>query len=153
MNAQQHTAGLVAALFAAACTQQSPRSSPEHVVREFVERMQQMNGDPNEARAALELLSSRTRANLAARALRYGAASGKTIRDEAMLVPSRFALRFTPQRYITQVYETRGTVLAIGLLAEERAQVACLLEEGKWRVDLALPSLPPLQMRPRSGPL
>jgi len=42
-------------------------------------------------------------------------------------------------------------VEVLGLLASDRAQVPCVLEEQVWRVDLALPSLPPVQMRPGSG--
>ena len=35
---------------------------------------------------------------------------------------------------------------------EDRAQLSCIFEEEAWRVELALPPLPPVQMRPGSSP-
>ncbi len=91
--------------------------------------------------------------NLAARAQRYSAASGRAISPDAMLVPSRFVLRFEPQRFSAQISGSYARVEVLGPLASDRAQVPCVLEDGAWRVDLGLPPLPPVQMRPGSGPL
>jgi hypothetical protein len=144
---------VLVALALAGCGRRAPNATPDGAVREMVERMRRLNGDPGDARAAFDMLSGRAQTNLAARAHRYSAASGKTIAPEAMLAPSRFLLRFEPQRYSAQISGTYARVEAVGLLAEERAQIPCVFEDGAWRVDLALPSLPPVQMRPGSGPL
>ena len=135
----------------AGCGRRAPSATPDGSVRELVERMRRLRGDPGDAKAAYELLSRRSQQNLAARAQRYSAASGKAIAPEAMIVPSRFLLRFEPQRYSAQISGSFARVEVLGLLAGDRALVPCVFEEGGWRVDLSLPLLPPVQMRPGSG--
>jgi hypothetical protein len=141
---------LLVALFVvlAACSRKPPQATPEGAVRELVERMRRLQGDPADAKAVFELLSSKARSNLAARAQRYGAASGKTIAPEAMLVASRFVVRFEPQRFASRTAGAYALVEVTGASAAERAAIPCLFEEGVWRVDLALPPLPPVQKRP-----
>ena len=129
------------------CGKRKPTASPEAAVRELVDRMQQVQGHEGDARAVYELLSSRARANLSGRARRYSDASGKTIAPDAMLVPSRFTFRFLPQRYSAQVSGPQARVLVLGAASDEHAEVGCVFEEGGWRVDLALPPLPPIQKR------
>ncbi|APR79389.1 Hypothetical protein A7982_04736 [Minicystis rosea] len=140
-------------LFAAlaGCGRRVPNTTPDGAVRELVERLRRVQGDPAEAKAAYELLSKRAQQNLIERAKRYSAASGKAIAPEAMIVPSRFLLRFEPQRYTAQIAGPLARVDVVGLLAGDRATISCVLEEGGWRVELALPPLPPVQMRPGSG--
>ena len=104
------------------------------------------------AKAVYDLLSKRARENLAARAQRYSAATGKTIAPEAMIVPSRFQLRFEPQRYVAQIVGVHALVEVSGLLPGDRAEVPCIYEDTAWRVDLVLPPLPPVQKRPGSEP-
>jgi len=142
-------AGIVG-LSAAGCGRRQPHSTPDGSVRELVERLRQLHGDPADAKVVYDLLSKRARENLAARAQRYSAASGKAIAPEAMIVPSRFQLRFEPQRYVAQIAGAHALVEVSGLLPGERAQIPCTYEESAWRVDLVLPSLPPVQMRPGS---
>jgi hypothetical protein len=139
---------MVAALSVSACSRRPPNATPDGAVRELVERMQRVQGDPADAKAAYMLLSKRAQSNLAERAQRYSAASGKAIAPEAMLVPSHFLLRFEPQRYSAQIAGAHALVIVEGLRPEERAQIPCVFEEEAWRVDLALPPLPPVQMRP-----
>lgn len=134
-----------------ACGRRAPNTSPDVAVRELVERMRRVHGDPAEAKGAYELLSKRAQQNLVERAKRYSAASGKTIAPEAMIVPSRFLVRFEPQRYTAQIAGTSARVDVVGLLASDRASIPCVFEDGGWRVDLALPPLPPVQMRPGTG--
>lgn len=136
------------ALVLAACTHKPPQATPEGAVRELVERMRRLDGDPAAAKAVFELLSSKARENLTGRAQRYGAASGKTIAPEAMLAPSRFTLRFEPQRYTARTAGAYALVDVVGPSPADRAEIPCVLEEGQWRVDLALPPLPPVQKRP-----
>lgn len=133
----------------ASCRSRAPGASPEGAVRELVERMRRVQGDPADAKAAYALLSANAQANLKARAERYSAASGKAIAPEAMIVPSLFILRFEPQRYRAQISGSYALVEAQGLLPDERAQIQCVLEDEVWRVDMQLPPLPPIQTRPR----
>jgi predicted small lipoprotein YifL len=135
----------------AGCGRKPPNATPDGAVRELVERLRQVNGDVPDAKAAFELLSKRAQDNLAARAQRYSAASGKTITPEAMIAPARFALRFEPQRFVPRVSGTSALVEIEGP-EHERADVPCLLEDGLWRVDLVLPPLPPVQQRPGTEP-
>jgi hypothetical protein len=143
---------LGAAVALCGCGRRAPSTTPDGTVRELVDRMGRVHGDPRDARAAFELLSKRAQQNLAARAQRYSAASGKAIAPEAMLVPSRMLLRFEPQTYAAQISGTHARVDVQGYGPAERAQIPCVFEDGGWKVDLALPPLPPLEMRPGSGP-
>ncbi len=131
------------------CESRSPSATPEGAVRELVERMSRVQGDPADAKAAFDLLSKNAQTNLKSRAERYSAASGKAIAPEAMIVPSLFLLRFEPQRYKARILGTYALVDIEGLLPTERAQVPCVYEGERWKVDLPLPALPPIQTRPR----
>jgi hypothetical protein len=134
----------------AGCSRRPPNATPDGAVRELVERLARLQGDPADAGAVYELLSRRAKENLAARAQRYSAATGKTIAPEAMIAPSRFQLRFEPQRYVPQVAGVHALVEVAGLLPGERAQIPCVYEDAAWRIDLTLPPLPPVQRRPGS---
>jgi hypothetical protein len=138
-------------LLVVGCGRRAPDATPDGVVRDVAERMRRVQGDPADAKAAFAFLSKRARANLTARAQRYGAASGKTIAPEAMLVPARFLLRFEPQRYVARVSGTMARVDVTGLRPTDQAQVNCVFEDGGWRVDLALPPLPPQLQRQGTG--
>lgn len=143
------TALVIVAMTLVGCESRSPSATPEGAVRELVERMRRVQGDPADAKAAFEMLSKNAQANLKARAERYSAASGKTIAPEAMIVPSFFLLRFDPQRYKARISGTYALVEAQGLLPEERAQIPCVYEGERWKLDLPMPALPPIQTRPR----
>jgi len=69
-----------------------------------------------------------------------------------MIAPSRFLLRFEPQRYTARIAGTYALVEVTGLLGSQHAQIPCVYEDERWRVELALPPLPPVQMRPGTGP-
>ena len=142
---------LLLATLSASCGRRAPNATPEGAVREFVERMRRVQGDPADAKAAFEMLSLAARTNLKTRADRYSAASGKTIAPEAMIVPSLFLLRFDPERYRAKISGVYALVEADGLLPEERAQIPCVFENDRWRLDLPMPPLPPIQMRPRES--
>lgn len=145
------TVGLAATLVSTSgCTPRPANATPEGAVREFIERMRIVGNDPSAAKAVFGVLSKRTRQNLGERAQRYSAASGKTIAPEAMIVPSRFTIRFEPQRMTSTVVGSHALVEVIGLAAEERARVPCVYEEDGWRIDLELPPLPAVQVRPGS---
>lgn len=133
------------------CGRRIPNATPDGAVRELVERLRLVNGDPADAKAAFALLSKRAQQNLIARAKRYSDASGKNIAPEAMIAPARVAFHLEPQRYTAKISGTYALVEVIGLGPEDHAQVSCIFEDEAWRVDLALPPLPPVQMRPGSG--
>jgi hypothetical protein len=133
------------------CGRRIPNATPDGAVRELVERLRLVNGDPADAKAAFALLSKRAQQNLIARARRYSDASGKNIAPEAMIAPARVAFHLEPQRYTAKISGTYALVEVIGLGPEDHAQVSCIFEDEAWRVDLALPPLPPVQMRPGSG--
>ncbi len=142
---------VLASLWSTGCAPRPANATPEGAVREFIDRMRLIGADPAAAKAAFAVMSQRTRQNLTERAQRYSAASGKTIAPEAMIVPSRFVIRFEPQRMTSLVVGTHALVEVIGLGPEERAKVTCAYEEDGWRVDLELPPLPAVQMRPGTG--
>lgn len=141
---------IAAALFvvSSGCSRRPPNATPEGAVRELIERLRRVQGDPSDAKDAYILLSKRAQANLAARAQRYSAASGKAIAPEAMIVPSRFLLRFEPQRYTALVSGAHALVEVSGGADGQRAQIPCVFEDKAWRVDVLLPALPPVQLRP-----
>lgn len=136
----------------AGCGRRPANATPDGAVRELIERLRRVHGDAADARAAYELLSKRTQSNLSARAQRYSAASGKMIAPEAMLAPSRFLVRFEPQHYAPKIAGAYALVDVTGPLEGDHAQIACVFEDEVWHVELALPPLAPVQLRPGSGP-
>ncbi|HNS96021.1 MAG TPA: hypothetical protein PLJ27_11190 [Polyangiaceae bacterium] len=137
---------------AVGCRRRDVDETPEGVVQEWLERMARVHGDPRDAQQAYELLSSETKSNLQERARRASAATGRKMEPESMLAPSRFSLRFTPRRMRSRVAGDRALVEVVGSDPElERAEVPCVLEQGKWRVDLVLPPLPAVEKRPDAG--
>ncbi|MFO7177831.1 MAG: hypothetical protein DIU78_003935 [Pseudomonadota bacterium] len=137
-------------LLALACEVDPVDSRPERVVEELIQRLQRVHGDPKAARAAYELLWVEARRNLAERARRARAVTGREVAPEEMLAPSRFSLAFTPKRYSAVIDGDWAivTVSGEGPDAQER-KVRCVREDGRWRVVLELPPLPPIRQRPQ----
>lgn len=134
---------------AAGCRRQEFDETPDGVVREWVERMSRMHGRPLDAERAYELLSQEAQANLQQRANRATAAAGRKMQPYEMLVPSRFSLRFTPQTWQARIAGKRAVVLVTGAEPQgQRAEVPCVLENDRWRVDLMLPPLAEIEKRP-----
>lgn len=129
-----------------------PEQGPAQVVQEFVERMQRVHGDREKARAAYDLMWSRDRKVLQERARRASAVAGRELGPEEMLAPSRFGLRFSPQRYeVTERTGKRAKIAVHGPHAGQVAHITCVFEpeERAWRVVLNLPEPPPIRKRPR----
>jgi hypothetical protein len=134
------------------CSRKPPDGAPEAVVRELLDDMERAEGDPSALHGALELLSEATQANLAERARRASAATGRTVPAEEMLAPARFALRFQPRQMHVHLVGDRALVDIVGIDPDsDRAQVTCVSEAGRWRVDITLPVLPATERRPDAG--
>jgi len=149
-------AGLLFVLFAAACARKPPDLTPEGAVRELLERIERiekrMETDPVEARAIYDLMSARTKSNLIERARRASTTSGREVPPEEMIAPGRFALRFEPRKWHARIADARAVVDVTGIAPEtDRAEVPCVLEEGRWRIEIPLPPLTPVEKRPEAG--
>src|SRR5690242_13967917 len=127
-----------------ACARQASDDTPERAVQEFIERMQRVHGDVAKSKAAYELLAAPARANLEERAKRASATSGRSVNPEEMLAPSRFYLGFQPRSWSTERGADWAVVTAEGDSPNERKQIRCVREQGRWKVMLELPELPPL---------
>jgi hypothetical protein len=123
-------------------------ASPEAIVEEFVLRMQRVHGDPKNAREAYDLLWSEAKHGLAERAKRASAVVGREVAPEAMIAPTHFSLSFVPKRYVARVDGDWAIVTATGEAPSQRRDLKCVKEDGRWRVVLVLPQLPPIQRRP-----
>jgi len=136
--------------FPLGCEEEPSDGEPDRVVAEFVVRMQRVHGDRKAARAAYELLWSDARRNLAERAKRASDVAGREIAPEEMLPPSRFTLNHKPQRYDARI---DGDWAEVSVTAENAGvdRVKCVREDGKWRVVLELPPLPPIERRVDGG--
>jgi hypothetical protein len=143
-------AGVLASALAA-CAPPAPNATPEGASRTFFEQLARYEGAPEDAKRMLELLSKGARENLLERAQRYGAASGKSIAPERMIAPGAFLQRFEPVSYRAEIRGEHARVTVRGAAPEEQAIVPCVLEEGLWRLDVRLPHLPPLEVRPRDA--
>jgi len=114
--------------------------------------MARVHGDPEDAALAYEFLSAETKKNLEERARRASAATGRKMTPESMLAPSRFSLRFTPRSMHPRIAGDRALVDVVGASPDvEQAQVPCVREQGRWRVNLVLPPLAEIEMRPGGG--
>jgi hypothetical protein len=146
------TAGLLALAGLSACQRKPPDLTPEGAVRELLDRIDRIETDPTEARAVYDLLSSPTRQNLIERARRASTTSGRDIPPQDMLAPGRFSLRFEPRKMHTRVADDRAVVDVTGIDPEtDRAEVPCVLEDGRWRIEIPLPPLAPVERRPEPG--
>ena len=130
----------------AGCEEEPSDGEPERVVAELILRMQRVHGERKAARAAYDLLWSDARRNLAERAKRASDVAGRELAPEEMLPPSRFSLHHKPRRYETRV---DGDWAEVTVTGEDGGveRVKCVREDGKWRVVLELPPLPPIEHR------
>ena len=147
-----HSSAALLVLALAGCAHKPADATPDGAVRELLERVQHMESDPSATKAVLNLLSASARTNLAERARRATSTSGRDVPPEEMLAPGRFSLRFEPRRMRARISDARAIVDVTGIDPEtDHAQVPCVLEDGRWKVEIALPPLPPVERRPEAG--
>jgi len=140
---------LLLVLVVSGCSRKPADLTPDGAVRELLDRIDRTEADPTKAHAAYELLSLRTKQNLIERARRASTTSDREVPPEEMLAPGRFSLRFEPRKMHVRVADDRAVVDVIGIDPEtDRAEVPCVLEEGRWRIEIPLPSLTPVERRP-----
>lgn len=132
------------------CEEEASDGEPERVVSEFIQRMQRVHGERKAARAAYDLLWGDARRNLAERAKRASDVAGREIAPEEMLPPSRFSLHHKPRHFEMRI---DGDWAEVAVTGEDGAvdRVKCVREDGKWRVVLELPPLPPIERRLDGG--
>jgi hypothetical protein len=148
-TAQRISSALLAIAVASSCTRKAPDATPEGAVRELLDRIDRSVADPGETRAVYELLSAHTKANLIERARRASTTSGREVPPEEMLAPGRFSLRFERRKMLTRFADDRAVVDVLGIDPEtDRAEVPCVLEDGRWRIEIPLPPLTPMDRRP-----
>lgn len=121
--------------------------SPEDAVATFIDRMERVHGDPAIAEQALALLSSTARLQLRDRAALASAVVGHTLSEADMLAPSYFLLEYAPERMSARIAGDRATVSVGGAASGELRSVPCVLEEGRWRVDIEFPAAHTLRKR------
>lgn len=139
---------LALALCAAACENEAIDASPEGVVEAFIDRMERVHGDLDRSREAYELLWSEAKRNLAERAKRASAVTGRAIAPEEMIAPSRFSLQYKPKRFTSRQEGGWAVVTVYGDSPDtEHRAVRCIREEGAWRVMLEMPGLSPIKKR------
>lgn len=116
--------------------------SPEDTVFTFVADLDRARLDPAKRRAVHEHLSARTRAALASRASRASQLSGWELKPWDMLAPGRvrWRLRFDRDALSARVSGDRAVVTARGI-GGGVADIPLVREEGRWRVDLDLPTM------------
>ena len=131
-----------------ACESERVDQQPDQVVDEFIRRMRRVHGDPESARLAYDLLWSQAKSNLAERAKRASAVSGTKVAPEEMIAPSRFAFGSLPWRSSARI---SGSWALVSIESDRPGtpphEVKCVTEEGRWRVALQLPPLPPIRKR------
>jgi hypothetical protein len=151
-TARRISTAVLALALLSSCARKAPDATPEGAVRELLDRIDRSEADPAETHAVYELLSAKTKANLIERARRASTTSGREVPPEEMLAPGRFSLRFEPRRMLTRFGDEGAIVDVIGIDPEtERAEVPCVLEDGRWRIEIPLPQLTPMDRRPDTG--
>lgn len=125
-----------------ACGGARADTSPTETVTAFVAAVEAAERDSTQRKRIYDLLSQRGRRALDERAARAAQVSGRPMNPWDMLAPGRSRLRFLPTSdgMTVQIHGDRAVVTARGRNAGV-ADVPLVREEGRWRIDLALPPI------------
>jgi hypothetical protein len=122
-----------------ACSRAPQDSTPEGVVRLWLEKMETAENDPRAMKEAYGLMGPKARANLKERAERASKGQGRRYEPYEMLAEGRFGLRFRPRTMTTHIDGDDAVVDVNGEGADERAQVKCTREAQLWRIEPEIP--------------
>ncbi len=119
---------------------------PREVVADLLGRLRRVHGDGEAAERVVELLWEPARDNLAERARRASAVSGRELSPGEMIAPSWLSLHLEPERF---EWRRQGQWAEVRAIAADGRSVTtrCVLEEGAWKVVLELPPLAPIRQR------
>lgn len=138
-------------LTSAACSRSAPDSTPEGVVRLWLEKMESAADDSRAMKEAYALLGPRARANLKERADRASRGQGRRYEPHEMLAEGRFGLRFRPKTMTARTEGDEAWVEVKGDGPEEHATVKCVREAALWRIEPDLPDVLTPAHRPDGG--
>ncbi|MBW2465234.1 MAG: hypothetical protein JRH11_26530 [Deltaproteobacteria bacterium] len=130
-------------LVVSSCSSEPTDETPEGALTLFLEAMERADWDDTALEDAYVLLSPAARGALEERAERANALSRREFAPWEMLAQGRFRLRFRPSPGSTEtrVEGESAIVTLLGRREGERADVAMVRENGRWRVDLTLPPI------------
>lgn len=148
MSARRLLAASVLAL-AAACSR-GPGETPEATVEAFTRAAQSARSDGSARQRMFELLSQRAQDALVDRAQQASQLSGWELQPWEMIAPGRIRVRldFDPSAMAARVSGDRAVVTVRGVTGGV-ADVPLVREAGRWRIDLAFPSVEAI--RPGAG--
>jgi hypothetical protein len=124
--------------------------SPVATVRHFLEVMDRSAADEAALKEAYRLLDAAARQALADRAERATTLAGRGFEPWQMLAQGRFRLRFapaSPRGMRERVQGDRAVVTVTGAQPGQHAEVPLVLEHGRWRIALPVPTM---RSEPRS---
>lgn len=146
---------VVLAFVALGCEERPAPRGPDVVVQELLLGLRRTHGSPEAGAKVVELLWKPARDNLAERAARASALSGRELGPGEMLAPSWLSLALLPDHF---EWRRDGDWAEVRMTSADGRTMStrCALENGDWKVALELPSLPPIRQRidaPESPPL
>ncbi len=132
---------LAGVLCTSACGSSPSDETPTGALRLFLDAMERSAYEESALREAYGLLAPSARQQLRRRAGRASSLSHQAFEPWDMLPQGRFRLRFRPRRMRVEGDGDQVVVVVTGARDGERADVQMLLEEGRWRVVLAIPDV------------
>lgn len=141
-----HLALLSLSWGALACEEQPAPRGPDVVVQELLLGLRRAHGSPEAGAKVVELLWKPARDNLAERAARASALSGRELGPGEMLAPSWLSLALLPEHF---EWRKDGDWAEVRVTSADGRSMStrCALENGAWKVALELPALPPIRQR------
>ena len=118
-------------------------AEPEAALGRFLDLMDRSRGDAHALSEAYELLDRNSQKELARRARKAQALSGRDFEPWQMLAEGRFRLRFSPSAggmHTELEGKRRARITLVGEETELQATVPMIQQGGTWRVVLSLPS-------------